>query len=131
MHPLLERIMRIHVTEEARHLSFARHYLKRIVPTLGPVRRAELAIGAPVVLSVMAQMMLRPSRQIVRRYQIPKDVIAEAFTHNAVHHAEALASMAKLRRLWTELGLAGPAYRQLWRRLGLWADESPPAPAPA
>ncbi|MBV9412506.1 MAG: diiron oxygenase, partial [Acidimicrobiia bacterium] len=29
IHPLLERIMRIHVTEEARHLSFARHYLKR------------------------------------------------------------------------------------------------------
>src|SRR6185437_288401 len=27
IHPLLERIMRIHVTEEARHLSFARHYL--------------------------------------------------------------------------------------------------------
>jgi hypothetical protein len=26
IHPLLERVMRIHVTEEARHLSFARHY---------------------------------------------------------------------------------------------------------
>ena len=36
LHPLLERIMRIHVTEEARHLSFARHYLKREVPKLGP-----------------------------------------------------------------------------------------------
>src|SRR5439155_1969253 len=32
IHPLLERIMRIHVTEEARHLSFARHYLKRNAP---------------------------------------------------------------------------------------------------
>src|SRR5436305_5756961 len=35
IHPLLERIMRIHVTEEARHLSFARHYLKRNVKELG------------------------------------------------------------------------------------------------
>ena len=32
LHPLLERIMRIHVTEEARHLSFARHYLRTNVP---------------------------------------------------------------------------------------------------
>ncbi|HET7523188.1 MAG TPA: diiron oxygenase, partial [Acidimicrobiales bacterium] len=44
IHPLLERIMRIHVTEEARHLSFARHYLKRRVPQLGRLRRAELAV---------------------------------------------------------------------------------------
>jgi len=122
IHPLLERIMRIHVTEEARHLSFARHYLKRTVPTLGPIRRAQLAIGAPFILATMAQMMLRPSRQLVQRYSIPKDVIREAFTDNPRHRSESLASMAKLRRLWSELGLTGPVYRRLWRVLGLWAD---------
>ena len=122
IHPLLERIMRIHVTEEARHLSFARHYLKKVVPDLNPLRRAELAIGAPLVLSTMAQMMLRPSRQLVRRYNIPDAVIKEAFVDNPDHRSEALASMAKLRRLWTELGLTSGAYRRLWRALGLWAD---------
>jgi hypothetical protein len=122
IHPLLERVMRIHVTEEARHLSFARHYLKRSVPGLGRLRRAQLAIGAPLVLAVMAQMMLRPSTQIVRRHHIPKEVVTEAFTRNAVHHDEALASMHKLRRLWADLGLAGPVYRSLWRLLGLWRD---------
>jgi hypothetical protein len=124
IHPLLERVMRIHVTEEARHLSFARHYLKRTVPTLGHLRRAQLAVGAPLVLAVMAQMMLRPSPQIVRRHRIPKEVVAEAFTRNFTHHAEALASMQKLRRLWLELGLAGPAYRSLWRLLRLWPDDT-------
>jgi hypothetical protein len=39
--------MRIHVTEEARHLSFARHYLKRTVPTLDHWRRAQLAMERP------------------------------------------------------------------------------------
>ena len=39
LHPLLERIMRIHVTEEARHLSFARQYLRTNVPTLAGVQR--------------------------------------------------------------------------------------------
>jgi hypothetical protein len=120
IHPLLERIMRIHVTEEARHLSFARHYLKREVPALGKFRRAELGVGAPLVLATMAQMMLRPSRQIVRRYHIPKSVIADAYTHNAAHHAAALESMRKLRRLWHELDLDGPAYRRVWQALGLW-----------
>jgi hypothetical protein len=129
IHPLLERIMRIHVTEEARHLSFARHYLKHTVPTLGRLRRAGLAIGAPLVLGGMAQMMLLPSRQIVRRYQMPKAVIDEAFRHNATHHAEALASMRKLRLLWVELGLTGPLYRRLWGLLRLWPGDGDPAPS--
>jgi len=123
IHPLLERIMRIHVTEEARHLSFARHYLKKTVPGLGPFRRAVLAVGAPLILSGMAQMMLRPSRQLVRRYAIPRSVIKEAFVDNPTHRAEALASMAKLRRLWVELGLASGTYQRLWRVLGLWPEE--------
>jgi P-aminobenzoate N-oxygenase AurF len=124
IHPLLERIMRIHVTEEARHLSFARHYLKQAVPSLGRLRRAELAVGGPFVLAMMAQMMLRPSRQLVRRYDIPRAVIREAFTDNPQHHSEALASMAKLRRLWGELGLTGAVYRRLWNVLGLWNEDS-------
>lgn len=120
IHPLLERIMRIHVTEEARHLSFARHYLKRTVPGLGPFRRAALGVGAPLILSGMAQMMLRPSRQLVRIHGIPRSVINEAFLDNPAHRAEALASMAKLRRLWMELGLVSGPYRRLWWALGLW-----------
>ena len=116
--------MRIHVTEEARHLSFARHYLKRTVPSLGRLRRAELAVGGPFVLAMMAQMMLRPSGQLVRRYEIPPAVLREAFTDNPQHRSDALASMAKLRRLWGELGLTGTVYRRLWKVLGLWNEDS-------
>ena len=72
LHPLLERIMRIHVTEEARHLSFARHYLKRTVPGAAPAPpRPARPSRAPVILGTMAQMMLRPSRQLVARYSDP------------------------------------------------------------
>jgi len=120
LHPLLERIMRIHVTEEARHLSFARHYLKRQVPSLGRFRRLQLGVGAPLVLSGMAQMMLKPSPQLVRRYHIPRSVLAEAYSDNPRHKAETLASLQKVRRLCADLGLLGPGYRRLWRALGLW-----------
>ena len=116
--------MRIHVTEEARHLSFARHYLKRNVPSLRPTRRVELAVGGRYRPREMAQMMLRPSRQLVRRYDIPRAVVTEAFIDSAQHHSEALASMAKLRRLWRELGLTGTLYRRLWKSLGLWNEDA-------
>jgi hypothetical protein len=119
LHPLLERIMRIHVTEEARHLSFARFYLKRTVPALSPPRRARLAVAAPVILGQMAQLMLRPSPQLMSRYQIPKAVIAEAYTRNPRHRAETAASLAKVRKLCTDLGLTRRPYGALWKLMGL------------
>ena len=39
IHPLFRRIMQIHVTEEARHMSFARHALRKRVPALRGSRR--------------------------------------------------------------------------------------------
>jgi hypothetical protein len=111
--------MRIHVTEEARHLSFARHYLKHTVPGLSRRRRARLAIAAPLILGTMAQMMLKPSRQLIARYQIPRTVIAEAYTRSPRHRAETAASLSKVRNLCTELGLTRSPYRALWRLMRL------------
>ena len=117
IHPLLRRIMQIHVTEEARHLCFARHYLKAHVPALGSVRRTLLALRAPMILAVMAQLMMRPSGQIVSEYAIPRDVIAEAYTRNPRHRAETVEAVRKVRELFVELGIAWP---WLWRLLGIW-----------
>jgi hypothetical protein len=123
-HPLLERIMRIHVTEEARHLSFARHYLKRTVPQLSSFRRAQLAVQAPLILGQMAQLMLKPSPQIVARYNIPQHVIDVAYTNNDRHHRETLASLGKVKKLCAELGLLKPPYTTLWTKLGLTGTRS-------
>ncbi|MBV9293660.1 MAG: diiron oxygenase [Frankiales bacterium] len=118
-HPLLERIIRIHVTEEARHLSFARHYLKRTVRRLSPIRRAELAIGAPLILAGMAQQMLKPSSNLVKRYSIPPEVVKAAYDDNPRHRAETIASLGKVRKLCEDLGLVRGPYTVLWRKLGL------------
>jgi hypothetical protein len=120
VHPLLRRIMQIHVTEEARHLCFARHYLKATVPHLGPVRRASLALQTPILLGQMAQMMMRPSAEIVRTYGIPSEVIAEAYTRNPQHRANTVAALAKLRDLCREIGLVTPWAERLWRGAGIW-----------
>jgi len=119
IHPLLRRIMQIHVTEEARHLCFARHYLKNRVPSLGLVRRALLALRAPMILAVMAQLMMRPSGQIVRQYRIPREVITEAYTRNPRHRAETVEALRKVRDLFVDLGIAWP---RLWSLLGIWAE---------
>jgi len=116
-HPLYDRILRIHVTEEARHLSFARHFLKRHVPNLPRWRRAALAVGAPVVLGVMAEMMLKPSPQLIATYDIPKEVITEAYTRNPEHRRRAIESLAKVRSLCEELGLLRRPYAWLWHAL--------------
>jgi hypothetical protein len=118
-HPLLERIIRIHVTGEARHLSFARHYLKRTVPRLSRSRRAQLAVGAPLILGAMAQLMLKPSSSLVKRYAIPADVVKAAYDDNPGHHAETIASLGKVRKLCEDLGLVRRPYTVLWRKLGL------------
>ena len=123
LHPLLKRIMRIHFTEEARHLSFARAYLKRQITTLSRGRRAQLAVGAPLILATMAQMMLRPSPQIVARYAIPEDALKAAFDDNPRHRAETLASLRKVRQLCENLGLLTPMYRRLWKAVGLWETD--------
>jgi hypothetical protein len=118
-HPLVERIMRIHVTEEARHLSFARHYLKRSVPNLPAWRRTVLAVGAPLVLSVMAELMLKPSRQLVKEFAIPADVVREAYTDNPEHRAQVIESLGKVRALCEEIGLLRRPFGRLWTALRL------------
>src|SRR5438270_1271663 len=122
IHPLLERIMRIHVTEEARHLSFARHYLKRNVPELGWVRRRMLAVRVPFILGTRAGMMLRPSKAMIREYGIPKAVIKEAFDDNPGARQFVRDSIKKVRSLCVELGIITPVSKQLWKAFGIWDE---------
>ena len=70
-HPVIERIIRIHVTEEARHISFARQYLKRTVPGLGFVRRTILGWTAPFLFGTMSRLMCFPPPSLVRAYGVP------------------------------------------------------------
>lgn len=117
-HPLVKRMTQIHITEEARHLCFARSFLREHVPKLSPARRALLAVAAPAVLRLVADLMLRPSPELVREFAIPPEVVAEAFTNNPAYRAVTMESLGKVRALMEELGLVTPWARRLWRTLG-------------
>jgi len=60
-HPLFLRIMQIHVAEEAHHMSFARHALRKRVPALSAMRKLRLRISVPLILGVMGRIMMEAS----------------------------------------------------------------------
>ncbi|CAN5824768.1 diiron oxygenase [soil metagenome] len=117
-HPLVQRIMKIHITEEARHVSFARQRLQRSVPRLGRVSRFALSIAVPVVLGIMTPLMIDPPTELTRS-GVPRRVLREA-RRSVGHRALLRESVAKPRRLAADLGLMNPVSRTVWRlvRLG-------------
>jgi hypothetical protein len=120
-HPLEETIMKIHIAEEARHISFARHYLKHRVPSLSRPQKAILGVLTPIVLGVMARIMLSPPGPMVRHFNIPREVVREAY-HDPDSKAEISNSVAKIRDLMNELGLVNRRNKQVWKAFGIWDE---------
>lgn len=118
--PIIASVIRIHVTEEARHLSFARHFLKQHTASLPRHRRLAMAVVTPVMLAEMATMMLGVPADQRRRFGIPAAVVREATSRrNPLATARLHASLAKVARLCEELGVLNRWTRPLWRALGL------------
>jgi len=124
LHPLQEKIMRIHVAEESRHLSFARTYLRRRVPEMSWPHKRALGIAAPVILGIMAGTMLDPPRALIKHFGIPREVVKEAYRKNPAAQDEVKASLTKVRDLCAELGLITPVSRQVWKLMGIWSEPS-------
>ncbi len=120
-HPLAEMVMRIHVTEEARHIGFAKSFLAKRVPGLGIVRRRILKDVTPLVLGVMAPLMVYPTRRTVRDCDIPKSAIAQM---KADPETKQLLrdSVRKIRNQFVDLGLVDRRSRMLWKAVGLWDE---------
>ena len=127
VHPLLERIMRIHVTEEARHLSFARHYLKRQVPGLSWWKRQVLAMEAPFILGQMAGQMLLLPPVVVRTYGVPRKLLEDAYRHNPESQQFVKDALRKVRELAVDLGIVTPVSKLVWKAFGIWDEPRRPA----
>lgn len=126
-HPLVERIMRIHVTEEARHVSYARNYLKAELPKLGWLRRGALSLLTPPMFAFMTRLMVDAPAGMHVRMDVPRSVLAEA--RKTPERARLLVeASAKPRRLCEELSLMNPVSRRLWKLLGV--GDAPGGAAP-
>lgn len=127
LHPLFRTVMRIHVTEEARHISFAKSYLREHAPTLGWWRHAQLEVQAPFVLAAMCEEMLMPPRWLLDLYTVPVEARREM---RACSHArqDKIEGLGPIRSVLTEAGILTPRSLPLWRVLGVAPEAAPPRP---
>lgn len=115
IHPTMHRVMQIHVAEEARHISFAHEFLARRVPRLPRWRRGLLSIAYPVIMRVLCDVIARPSRQFVRQYDIPRDVIKDIYWRAPESRKLLRDLFADVRALAVEAGLMNRVSRLIWR----------------
>lgn len=117
-HPLVARVMGIHVAEEARHISYARAAIERDAATLHPLRRRTVAFFTPLVLGIMVRLMLRPTHDLVAA-GVPRDVLVDMY-RSEPGRQHLLDGVARIRELLAEQDLITPSARWMWRRLGIW-----------
>ena len=126
LHPLIERISRIHIIEEARHIAFARHYLRRNVPKVRGLRLFILRLRTAIVMAIAARMMSRPSGHVVRSYGIPPEVLREAYGPGSKGAEHIKRALFKPRELAWELGVLNERWAPLWKKRGIYAPQGSP-----
>lgn len=118
IHPLLARLMEIHVEEEARHVAFANEEVRRLVPAMARPQREVLAIAVATVMAIMVPMMVLPSPWLVDFYDVPRRDLRRAY--RTPETKQLLRESAhRLQRLADSVGLMTPAARLVWKRNGL------------
>jgi hypothetical protein len=114
-HPIMEKVMAIHVAEEARHISFADQFLTKRVPNMVRRSRFALSLYVPIVMRVLCQAIVVPSGSFFRKFDIPRSVRKELF-FNAPDSRQALRDMyGDVRMLCDDVGLMNPFALLLWR----------------
>jgi len=119
VHPLVRRIMQIHVTEEARHVCFAEQYLREHLPKASDLQRAAIAYVVPVILADTPRRMLQPDRRLRLRFRIPSSTLREAYGPGTQHRATVVATVEPIYKLFQEHGMLRSRHAAWWRVLGL------------
>jgi hypothetical protein len=123
LHPLVRKIMQVHVTEEARHISFAKSWLREHMPRASRMRRIEMRFHTPILLAVMSRQMIEPPRWLLDLYGVPHSVRREAFHEDPEFRRRLAEGLRPVRDLALELEIATPMFEPLWRGLGVWAPQ--------
>jgi P-aminobenzoate N-oxygenase AurF len=112
--PLVQRVMRIHVTEEARHIQFARDGIRRDVGDLSPRVRRLISnlhgLGARLYFTNFTR------RGLYVRVGLDGVEAQRQARANPQFHATLKAGFAPLAVFLDEVNLMGPIARRLWRK---------------
>jgi hypothetical protein len=116
LQPLVSQLMRIHVTEEARHIKFAREGVVRRMETAGRFERILtgnlVGLGGPVFRYAFS------NPAVYRRAGLDVERASREAAENPNLKAAQVTGFAPLAQFLTENGLLGPIGRRLWKRAG-------------
>ncbi len=112
--PLIRMVSRIHVLEEARHMTFAREEVQRAVPGLTKRQLAWHRMITAQTAFMVARTLVNP-RVYVAVGLDPREAKRAAFTNP--HYRETLAWMGeRVVGFLEEQDLVGPTQRAVWKR---------------
>lgn len=117
VHPVSRQIAKLHVLEEARHVSFAKTYLAELWPTLPADERDAAANLVPFAVRFVADLMVNDSV-----YETLGIADGGHAARTSPHHlARIAADLEKLTTFLTELGVIDDDRRSEWIERGLAA----------
>lgn len=117
LQPLVSRVMQVHVTEESRHIGFARDGVMRRAPIRSrweTLTSANLhGLGAPI----FRYLFTNPEMYRRAGFDDPR-AVARIARRNPHFHEAQLLSFAPLATFLAQAGLMGPLARRMWKRSG-------------
>ncbi|WP_370331006.1 diiron oxygenase [Mycolicibacterium hippocampi] len=115
LQPMVQRLMRIHVAEEARHIQFARDGLRKRAPYLGRLPKLFVANINGVGGLFFGRLFTNPVQY--RRAGLPDPRGARRVARASAHrHRVQVLGFAPLAAFLEEVGLMGPIARRMWKR---------------
>ncbi|MEN8674157.1 diiron oxygenase [Nocardioides sp.] len=115
MHPLLQRIMQIHVAEEARHIGFAHQYLEHKAPRLKRHERAVLSVAVPLIMRWLCDEIVVPTKKAQRDMGIPRSVVKELYWDNPESRKFLRDLFGDVRMLAEQTGMMNKVSRRVWK----------------
>jgi P-aminobenzoate N-oxygenase AurF len=114
LQPMVQRLMRIHVTEEARHIQFARDGLRKRVPHMRRLNKLWVA-NLNGVGGLFFQYLFSNPVPYRRAGLDPRQ--ARRMARKSPHrHEVQVLGFAPLAAFLEEVGLMGPIARRMWKR---------------
>lgn len=124
LHPLTDRIMQIHLAEEARHIGFAHAWLRHHAPIMSRFNRFALGLTTPLAMRIGFWAIIVPSRQDAKLMGVPRDVLRATYSmHNPDFRRLLSDACADVRGLADANGMRTRLTLWSWRLAG--ADGRP------
>lgn len=123
LQPLVRQVMRIHVTEEARHIRYAREDLARRMAAASWPSRQFARFVAGIGALLLRTVLMRP--EVYARAGLDRRAARKAARRNQHIRATWSESLEKLRAFLHDQGVIGGPSRVFWHLARIHPDGKP------